>query len=528
MGKQRHQKDRLYLIPSEYALSFGGYKSDKKKLPFQCLPFYCCGLTLLPFKTPVVVNDDGTGIIFDKEAILKWLQEYSQNPVTGKPLKRSDLVDLSFHRNSQNEFHCPITYKIFNEHSGIVANLKSGHVYSKEAIDEVCRKSNIWQDLLTGEKFSPRDLLTIQDPTQINQRSIEKFYFVRNKIDSEHFAADSDVNSLSRGTINAGGLAREIMEKSRQGGQSKRSHKQILGDAAIEASNSDDEATGRISTESKPGGTGGDAADTTTTTKRRKKSTLYTTSGQAASLTSTAVQKKLGLEYRELSDVEIRWAQYQYVKKAKLKSHVRLVTSLGVLSIELRSDLVPETCDNFLRHCKSGYYDNTIFHRLIPRFMIQGGDPEGTGQGGRCAFEGMEKFNDEIHPELRHDRRGILSMANSGLDTNKSQFFILFAAAPHLDDLHSVFGSVVGGLDTLDKMERLKVVKERPETPPRILSVQIFNDAFATAEEALEKKDSKGTKQDQSLKAKQSLDPKIEKLQNEKVKSKSFIDAIVS
>lgn len=87
---------------------------------------------------------------------------------------------------------------------------------------------------------------------------------------------------------------------------------------------------------------------------------------------------------------------------------------------------MPKTCDNFIRHCRSGYYTNTIFHRLIKNFMIQGGDPTGTGKGGVSAFEGGKEFDDELKTGLKHDIRGMLCMANSGPNTNKSQFFIIF------------------------------------------------------------------------------------------------------
>eukprot|EP01053_Blabericola_migrator_P001688 Blabericola_migrator_1__1687@NODE_1453_length_4517_cov_58_306742_g960_i0_p2_GENE_NODE_1453_length_4517_cov_58_306742_g960_i0NODE_1453_length_4517_cov_58_306742_g960_i0_p2_ORF_typecomplete_len545_score119_44Pro_isomerase/PF00160_21/4_5e55Rtf2/PF04641_12/1_1e25Rtf2/PF04641_12/4_6e03Ubox/PF04564_15/1_6e06Ubox/PF04564_15/1_5Ubox/PF04564_15/2e03zfNse/PF11789_8/0_13zfNse/PF11789_8/6_3e05zfNOSIP/PF15906_5/0_0031zfNOSIP/PF15906_5/1_3e03Exo84_C/PF16528_5/2_7e03Exo84_C/PF16528_5/0_022C_adapt/PF08793_10/0_ len=541
MGKQRHQKDRLYLIPSEYALSFGGYK--RKRLPYETLPFHCCGLTLLPFKTPVIVDDkddpETTGIIFDKDALLEWLKEYSQNPVTGKPLKRDKLVELEFHRSVEGEYHCPITYKVFNNHSAIVANKKSRHVYSKEAIDEICRKSNMWRDLITNEPFNPKkDLVTIQDPGKIKRREISQFYFVKEKIDNEAFVEESE-GSVRKGNLNAiSGLAKAVLQESTHGLERKRKHMEILGDYGVASSDDEETRGGASQIDSKKKITAGeselkeksrclvDETKTGSSDQKKQLSNLYTTSGQAASFTSTAVLKKVGLEFRELKDVEIRHGIYDVVKKMGARSYVKLVTNLGPISLELRSDLVPETCDNFMRHAKNGTYTGTIFHRLIPRFMIQGGDPEGTGRGGKCAFDGSDTFHDDFKPDLRHNKRGILSMANSGMDTNRSQFFITFASAPHLDDLHTVFGSVVDGWTTLDKMEALKTDKQdRPEHPLRIHDVHIYEDAFEKAvakmeEDEKRKAELKKSEGEPKRYIKQRMDrhvdPKEEKLAQEK------------
>ncbi|MCY4652684.1 MAG: peptidylprolyl isomerase [Dehalococcoidia bacterium] len=113
-------------------------------------------------------------------------------------------------------------------------------------------------------------------------------------------------------------------------------------------------------------------------------------------------------------------------------------------TIQLFADKVPNTTNNFVFLARDGYYDGVTFHRVIPGFMAQGGDPTGTGRGG----PGYQ-FADEFHPELRHDKPGILSMANAGPGTNGSQFFITFVPTPHLDDHHAVFGEVIEGMDVV-------------------------------------------------------------------------------
>jgi len=119
-------------------------------------------------------------------------------------------------------------------------------------------------------------------------------------------------------------------------------------------------------------------------------------------------------------------------------------TEAGEFEVLLFDDEAPLTVENFINLATIGFYDDTIFHRVIPDFMAQGGDPKGTGSGGPGY-----RFKDEFDPARRHDKPGILSMANSGRNTNGSQFFITFAPTPHLDDVHSVFGEVVSGLDNV-------------------------------------------------------------------------------
>ncbi|MGD0807958.1 MAG: peptidylprolyl isomerase [Anaerolineales bacterium] len=122
-------------------------------------------------------------------------------------------------------------------------------------------------------------------------------------------------------------------------------------------------------------------------------------------------------------------------------------TDLGEFEAELYATQAPRTVNNFVFLARDGFYDGTTFHRVIPGFMAQGGDPTGSGRGGPGY-----RFADEFHPTLRHSSAGILSMANAGPGTNGSQFFITFAPTPHLDNHHTVFGKVIQNLDTVLKI----------------------------------------------------------------------------
>jgi peptidyl-prolyl cis-trans isomerase A (cyclophilin A) len=169
--------------------------------------------------------------------------------------------------------------------------------------------------------------------------------------------------------------------------------------------------------------------------------------------------------------------------------YARFVTSMGNIVIALEEERAPNTVKNFVglatgtqewtdpstREAKQGVplYSGTIFHRVIPDFMIQGGDPTGTGRGNPGY-----RFADEFHPELRHSGAGILSMANSGPNSNGCQFFITERATPHLDNRHSVFGHVVAGGDLVAKIARVpRGPGDRPSKDVVLERVEIFRSA---------------------------------------------------
>lgn len=144
-------------------------------------------------------------------------------------------------------------------------------------------------------------------------------------------------------------------------------------------------------------------------------------------------------------------------------------TNKGVIHLTLYADKAPVTVANFVNLANRGYYDGLLFHRVIDNFMIQGGCPQGTGRGNPGY-----KFKDEFHPSLRHNRPGILSMANSGPNTNGSQFFITHVATPWLDKRHTIFGAVVSDTD--------QAVVNKIERGDRIMKITISGDTSALLE----------------------------------------------
>lgn len=136
--------------------------------------------------------------------------------------------------------------------------------------------------------------------------------------------------------------------------------------------------------------------------------------------------------------------------------YANFVTGKGVVKVRLFAEEAPETVNNFVFLARDGYFDGTTFHRVIKDFMAQGGDPTGTGAGG----PGYQ-IRDEFHPDLRHDRPGVLSMANAGPNTGGSQFFITHVATPWLDDRHAVFGEVVEGMDVVESIRERDPQRDR-------------------------------------------------------------------
>jgi peptidyl-prolyl cis-trans isomerase-like 1 len=145
---------------------------------------------------------------------------------------------------------------------------------------------------------------------------------------------------------------------------------------------------------------------------------------------------------------------------------------MGEITIELYWKHAPNTCRNFAELARRGYYNNTVFHRIIRDFMIQGGDPTGTGRGGASIYG--TAFADEIHPDLKHSGAGILSMANSGPNTNGSQFFITLAPTQWLDQKHAIFGRVYSGMQVVKRIGSAETDRnDRPTETIKILKGKI-------------------------------------------------------
>jgi peptidylprolyl isomerase len=151
---------------------------------------------------------------------------------------------------------------------------------------------------------------------------------------------------------------------------------------------------------------------------------------------------------------------------------VILETSQGEVSLKLFPEVAPKACENFSTHAERGYYDGVIFHRVIKEFMIQGGDPDGTGMGGQSIWG--KPFEDECSKEVTFNRPGLLAMANAGPKTNGSQFFITCAQTPWLNLRHTIFGEVTEGMDIIRAIEAVDTDRrDRPVDDVTILKARV-------------------------------------------------------
>jgi len=151
---------------------------------------------------------------------------------------------------------------------------------------------------------------------------------------------------------------------------------------------------------------------------------------------------------------------------------VVLKTNRGDIEIRPMTDVAPRACENFTSLIKQGYYDGVIFHRVIKNFMIQGGDPTGTGRGGASIWG--EPFKDEVFPDVVFDRPGLLAMANAGPNTNNSQFFITTVPTPWLNMHHTIFGEVISGFEVVKEIEGVAAdSRDRPLAEQKIIRAYI-------------------------------------------------------
>ena len=495
MGRKGKQKD--YVTATEWKKDYGGKSVGTATFRGARLPFNHCALTFKPINPEngdvAVIAPDGA--VFNLEAVVPYITQHHTHPITGEPLELSDVTKITFSTNSQGELCCPVLGKVFNENTHIVAVRTSGNVYCWEAVDELNLKAKNMRDLLTDEKFTRKDVLTIQDPKDLRGKNIQEFDHLR--VDQAGRASRADQPSHVKVVSEDAGRVLDAVRSEQQqpsyntdaNADAKSDEKKILYRS--------EPARKRYELVSfKPGtATWNTDADqvTVSTSKDLGGKTLpapYSTSFKETNQTVGAASKSFTSTAVDLALTNERTKERLYLRPSPgTKGYVRLHTNLGDLNIELHCDLVPKTCENFIALAASGFYDDVPFHRSIKNFIIQGGDPTGTGTGGGNVFGTLE---DEIVPSLKHDGRGVVSMANSGKDTNGSQFFVTYKSAKHLDGKHSVFGKVVGGFDVLTKMERVECdEKDRPKEDIRVTSCTVFVNPYTDMIEAERRKEKK-------------------------------------
>ncbi|KAG8940531.1 Peptidyl-prolyl cis-trans isomerase cyp8 [Tulasnella sp. 424] len=428
--------DKLYITHAEHSGALGqhssssGYKGKAEEIPAYRTPFDCCALSLQPFQHPVcAINEDGTGTVYDLLNIVPWLKEHDNTDPKGNPLKPSDLITLHYHRNSTNQLHDPVSFKPFSEHSHIVAIKTTGNVFLADSVGKLAGG----RDLVSDVAFTKADIITLQNP----------------------HAAPTPAPPVPRTTATT---------QAAEASSSKAS------------TSSSSDATKKQSTTEPPASSA--LAKARKAAAQPYNASPYSTGAAGASLTSTSLDPLTKGEMALYDEEELMFEDISRERKEKdrikRRAYVRMVTNLGgSLNLELFCDKAPKTCYNFLMLAREGKYNDCPFHRLIPGFMIQGGDPTGTGRGGQSYWGTPFRDEYDLKGAEKHSERGVLSMANKGAATNGSQFFISFRATPHLDGKHTVFGKLVGGEEILAAIEATPVQPgtDKPAKPIKITEV---------------------------------------------------------
>ncbi|KAL9022997.1 MAG: hypothetical protein Q9196_007439, partial [Gyalolechia fulgens] len=242
-------------------------KSNPSGAPFKRLPFKFCAISLQPFNHPVCSPQ---GTIFDITNILPWLKKHGTNPVTGAPLKSAELIKLQLARNDDGEMVDPVTFKVFTDNTHIVALKNSGNVFAYDTVERLNIKAKHWRDLVSEEEFSRKDIITLQDPQNVEARNLGTFKYLQEGADTEQQRHDPSRN------VNASALGN---------GASILVQKQINPDALASNKDSISRTLSAISSStSKP-----PAPTTASATSSTKAHALHTTGLAAASLTSTGL-----------------------------------------------------------------------------------------------------------------------------------------------------------------------------------------------------------------------------------------------
>ena len=369
----------------------------------------------------------------------------------------------------------PVTYKPFTDNSHIVALKTSGNVFTWDTVERLNIKAKNWRDLVSDTDFSRKDIITLQDPQNLAARDLSSFKYVKDGISTltdEQARERADPNNKLN--LSAMGSSAKIL-RAKEAVLKAREDRAITHDP------------NHFSTRRKsiPGTTTADSNTRPTTSMAPPRKTpaynaaQHTTGQAAASFTSTGLTPYTSGERALLSDEEYMLKP----RRVKQRGYARICTNHGDLSVELNTEFAPKAVWNFVHLAKKGYYKDVAFHRNIRNFMLQGGDPTGTGRGGQSIWG--KSFADEFaQSPLTHNARGVVSMANKGKNTNTSQFFITYRATPHLDRKHTIFGQIMdlesggAGAAVLKELENAETDSDDRPADCVIQDVVIFVDPF--------------------------------------------------
>lgn len=390
-----------------------------------------------------------TGYIYERGAVEDYIREHSKDPVTYKFLRQEDLFPLHLERDSNEELICPVTRKPLSKHQLVMAVRPTGRVYSGEGLNRLvagerdAEGGKVYHDYYGEAPFNEQDLVILNDPSQLERRFPQNFAHLKEKREE----ANVEDKKIDR-PLKLKPLVSETLSYSTT----------RTAEASIAGTRS---KAGVLPSElpySRPTGTS-------------------TISMVPAATPGSKDPSQLTMEQRLFREV-----------RNPGKATIR--TNYGDMHFALHCRETPRTCYNFLALARRGYYAGVPFHRLLRGFVLQGGDPTGTGLGGDSCW-GRPFPSEPGGLTAHHRKRGLLSMANKGdACSNTSQFFVTLAPTAHLDGIHPIFGEMIGGEETLVSIERVPIdEKGKPLRPVIIEDVIIVEDPYVELRKQIEVED---------------------------------------
>ncbi|KAF1983148.1 hypothetical protein K402DRAFT_456773 [Aulographum hederae CBS 113979] len=326
--------DKLYITHSEWSSedAFGAStgsavsKARPNDTTFKRLPFNFCSLSLQPFEHPVCTAE---GAIFDLTNILPWIKKHGTNPVDGSPLKSADLIKLHFPKNDDGEYVDPVTYKVFTNNTHIVALKTTGNVFSWDTVERLNVKAKNWKDLVTEEDFSRKDIITLQDPQNVDSRDLSSFKYLKDGADTLNDEQKKEKEDPSS-NLNADALGSSAkIIRAKEAVARARAEREKANNPNITTSN----ANKSLSTQ-----TGSSRTSMQPPKQTPYNAARYTSGKAAASFTSTGLTPHTSGERVLLSDEEYMLKP----KRIKHTGYARMLTSLGELNIELYPEFAPK------------------------------------------------------------------------------------------------------------------------------------------------------------------------------------------
>jgi peptidyl-prolyl cis-trans isomerase-like 2 len=435
MGKHRHTKDRLFVTQTEHQTEWGGKKAPAQA-PLPRLAFGFCPLSLQPYTDPVCTPE---GSVFDVLSVVPFVKRFGKNPVTGSPLRLDQLFKLTMMKDQDDNYICPISKKVLTDSTKVVAIRASGMVYAASTVEELNKKPKFFCDLMTGQKFSPAEIIVIQDPMDVKSRMMENFDYVRNNLQVND--DDSEAEEDNQPNVDHTALGKRILsmaeEKSKvyameQAAKAAAVPKRVFVPLDQEISVEDFIAE-----------------------RRELKDWRHEKEGTgrlASSVTSSYMKLSTSEEKRPMTELEMLQHIWMEVKKNHGKGYAQIITNIGEMNVLLFTDQAARTCFSFMDLAYKSKFKGLKFRSLIPGTLLSVGSNAITD---KTMFETLDKSE-----KLLHKRPGLLTVNTMG---SLSTFGFTLSESEVLDRTNTIFGEIKHNFNLIDLVDASGVAEGQPK-----------------------------------------------------------------